>query len=129
MNSRTRRLIILVLTLAIGGTLLAGGVLLGTVLRLRGVTSGTVTTSGTAAIAGPFILLATNGQGVSDRNYRGKCYVSREKSETGADDYLVFHSSYIYLMNPQGKFVDVIQGGAAGDEIAVWLRKEMMGGS
>lgn len=211
MNSRTRRLINLVLTLAIGGTLLAGGVLLGTVLRLRGMTSGTVTTSGTAAIGGPFILLATNGQGVSDRTYRGKwvliyfgytfcpdacptalnsisvalqrlgadagslqplfvtvdpqrdtrevmaeylksfdarilgltgtkddidrvikeyrLYVSQDKSETGGDGYLVSHSSYIYLMNPQGKFVDVIPGGTGGDEIAVWLRKEMAGGS
>jgi protein SCO1 len=204
-------LINLVLTLAVGGTLLAGGVLLGTVLRLRGTTSGTVVTSGTATIGGPFTLVATNGQNVSDQTYRGKwvliyfgytycpdacptalnsisvaleklgsdannlqplfvtvdpqrdtrdvmaayvksfdsrilgltgtkdqiasvikqyrLYVSRDKSESGGDDYFVSHSSYIYLMNPQGKFVDVIPGGSAGDEIAVWLRKEMVGGS
>ena len=201
----------LVLTLAVAGTLLAGGVLLGTVLRQRGMTSGTVTTSGTATIGGPFTLVATNGQNVSDQTYRGKwvliyfgytycpdacptalnsisvaleklgsdasnlqplfvtvdpkrdtrdvmaaymksfdsrilgltgtkdeiagvirqyhLYVSQDKSESEGDDYFVSHSSYIYLMNPQGKFVDVIPGGAAGNEIAVWLRKEMAGGS
>jgi len=204
-------LINLVLTLAVAGTLLAGGVLLGTALRQRGMTSGTVTTSGTATIGGPFTLVATNGQNVSDQTYRGKwvliyfgytycpdacptalnsisvaleklgsdasnlqplfvtvdpkrdtrdvmaaymksfdsrilgltgtkdqiagvvrqyhLYVSQDKSESGGDDYFVSHSSYIYLMNPQGKFVDVIPGGAAGNDIAVWLRKEMVGGS
>lgn len=201
----------LVLTLAVAGTLLAGGVLLGTALRQRGITSGTVSTSGTATIGGPFTLVATNGQNVSDQTYRGKwvliyfgytycpdtcptalnsisvaleklgsdannlqplfvtvdpkrdtrdvmaaymksfdsrilgltgtkdeiagvirryhLYVSQDKPESGGDDYFVSHSSYIYLMNPQEKFVDVIPGGAAGNEIAVWLRKEMAGGS
>jgi protein SCO1/2 len=56
-------------------------------------------------------------------------YVSQDKSDGDGDNYLVSHSSYIYLMNPQGKFVDVIPGGSAGDEIAVWLRKEIVGGS
>lgn len=188
-----------------------GGVLLGKILRLKVMTSGTVTTSGTATIGGPFTLVATNGQNVSDQTYRGKwvliyfgytycpdtcptalnsisvaleklgsdasnlqplfvtvdpqrdtrdimaaylksfdsrilgltgtkdqiasvvkeyhLYVSQDKSETGGDDYFVSHSSYIYLMSPQGKFVDVIPGGAAGNDIAVWLRKEMVGGS
>ena len=53
-------------------------------------------------------------------------YVSQDKSETVGDDYLVSHSSYIYLMDPQGTFVDVIQGNAAGDAIAVWLHTEMV---
>jgi protein SCO1/2 len=53
-------------------------------------------------------------------------YVSRNKSEAEGDNYLVYHSSCIYLMDPQGKFVDVIQSGEAGDAIAVWLRKEMV---
>jgi protein SCO1/2 len=52
--------------------------------------------------------------------------VSREKSEHGGDDYLVSHSSYIYLVDSQGRFVSVIHGEAAGgDEIAIRLRKEM----
>ena len=52
-------------------------------------------------------------------------YASREKSDDGGDSYLVSHTSYIYLMDPQGDFVNVIQGGATGEEIAAWLRKEM----
>jgi protein SCO1/2 len=166
-----------------------------------------VTASGVAAIGGPFTLVATNGENVSDQAYRGKwlliffgytfcpdacptalnnisvaleklgsdadklqplfvtvdpqrdthevmgdylksfdsriigltgtqdqidsvvkeyrVYVAQQKSESGGDDYLVSHSAYIYLLDPQGKFVNVIQGGAAGEEIAVWLRKEI----
>jgi protein SCO1/2 len=54
-----------------------------------------------------------------------RLYVSREKPESGGDNYYVSHSSYLYLMDPQGTFVNVIHGDASGDEIAVWLRKEM----
>jgi cytochrome oxidase Cu insertion factor (SCO1/SenC/PrrC family) len=207
MNSRTRALINLAVVLAVGGTLLAGGVFLGTALQLRGTDYGSVTTSGPAAIGGPFTLVSANGQHVSNQTYRGKwvliyfgytfcpdacptalsnisvaleklgsdasklqplfvtvdpqrdtrevmsdylksfdprilgltgtedqidivirefhLYVKQEKSDGDGDSYLVSHSSYIYLMNPQGKFVNVIQGAADGDAIAVWLRKQM----
>ncbi|MEO6782652.1 MAG: SCO family protein [Bradyrhizobium sp.] len=54
-----------------------------------------------------------------------RIYVAQQKSETGGDDYLVSHSAYVYLMDPRGRFVNVIQGSEAGDEIAAWLRKEM----
>ena len=54
-----------------------------------------------------------------------RVYVSKQKSETDSNDYLVSHSGYIYLMNPQGQFVNVIQGSEDGDAIAAWLRKEM----
>jgi protein SCO1 len=206
-NNRTRSLISLAFVLAMGGTLLAGGVMLGTVLQLRGSDYGSVTTSGPAAIGGPFTLVSMNGQDVSNQTYRGKwvliyfgytfcpdacptalsnisvaleklgsdasklqplfvtvdpqrdtrevlsdylksfdpriigltgtkdqidtlirefrLYVKQEKSDGDGDSYLVSHSSYIYLMNPQGKFVNVIQGVAGGDGIAVWLRKQM----
>jgi protein SCO1/2 len=200
MNSR--RLIMPALALALGGTLMLGGVLLGTALRPK------PTASKTSGIGGPFTLVATNGQNVSDRTYRGKwvliyfgytycpdacptalnnisvaleklgsdagnlqplfvtvdprrdtrnlmteylkpfdsrilgltgtkdqidsvikefhLYVSQEKPDSGgSDNYLVYHSSYIYLMDPQGTFADVIHGGATGDAIAAWLRKEM----
>jgi len=54
-----------------------------------------------------------------------RVYVASQKSETqGDDNYLVSHSAYIYLMDPQGKFVNVIQG-SEGGEIATWLRKQM----
>jgi len=55
-----------------------------------------------------------------------RVYVASQKSETqGDDNYLVSHSAYIYLMDPQGKFVNVIQGSEAGEEIVAWLRKQM----
>jgi len=165
-----------------------------------------VTYSGTATIGGPFTLVATNGQTISDQTYRGKwvliffgytncpdacptalntisvaleklgseavdlqplfvtvdpqrdtrdvmaeylksfdsrilgltgtkdqidsvikefhLYVSRDKPDSDGS-YFVSHSSYIYLMDRQGTFVDVIQGAADGDAVAGWLRKEM----
>ena len=206
-NSKTRWLINLALALAVAGTLVLGGVALVTILRHGAITPGTVTTSGTATIGGPFTLVATNGQNVNDQTYRGKwaliyfgytycpdacptalnsisvaldklgsdagklqplfvsvdpqrdtrdvmaeylksfdsrivgltgtkdqidgvikefhLYVSRMHSGGDGDNYLVAHSSYIYLMDPQGTFVDVISGGSDGNAIAVWLRKEM----
>jgi len=200
MGRRTRLLIALALAAA-GAAVAAAGTM------LVAVPVPTVTTSGTAAIGGPFTLAATNGETVTDQTYRGKwlliffgytfcpdacptalnnisvaleklgsdagklqplfvtvdprrdtrdamsdylksfdsriigltgsqtqidsvvreyrVYVAQQKSETGSDDYVVSHSAYIYLMNPEGKFVNVIQGNEAGDEIAAWLRKEM----
>jgi protein SCO1 len=53
-----------------------------------------------------------------------RVYVAQQKTDAN-ENYLVSHSAYIYLMNPQGKFVNVISGNAAGEEIAAWLRKEM----
>ena len=54
-----------------------------------------------------------------------RVYVAAQKSETSGNDYLVSHSAYIYLMNAQGKFVNVIQGSEDGEAIAAWVRKEM----
>jgi len=55
-----------------------------------------------------------------------RVYVARqESSEADGNDYLISHSAYIYLMDPDGKFVNVIQSGEAGDDIAAWLRQEM----
>ena len=51
-------------------------------------------------------------------------YAAPQKSENGDNDYLVAHSAYIYLMDPKGKFMNVIQGTESGQEIAAWLRKE-----
>ena len=59
-----------------------------------------------------------------------RVYVASQKSETqGDDNYLVSHSAYIYLMDPQGKFANVIQGSEAGEEIAAWLHKQMAHGT
>ena len=56
-----------------------------------------------------------------------RVYVARQAPETTGDDYLVSHSAYIYLLDPRGKFVNVIAGNTPGDEIAAWLHKQMAG--
>ena len=56
-----------------------------------------------------------------------RVYVALDKTESSDDDYLVSHSAYLYLMDPKGKFVNVIQANEGGDAIAAWLRKEMTG--
>lgn len=203
------RFLILGLTLATAAALATASALI--VLRPAAapIAVGKTVTTGTAAIGGPFSLLATNGQVVTDQTFRGKwrlmffgytfcpdacptalnnisvaleklgpdadklqplfvtvdpqrdtrevmtdylksfdprilgltgtqdqidrvikefrIYVASQKAETSGNDYLVSHSSYIYLMDPQGKFVNVIQGSEAGEEIAVWVRKETGG--
>jgi protein SCO1/2 len=201
-----RILIAIVLALAAAGALGAAW------MSLIAVPMPRVATSGTAAIGGPFTLVSSNGDPVTEQSYRGKwlliffgftfcpdacptalynisvaleklgadagklqplfvtvdpqrdtrdvmreylksfdsriigltgsqdqidrvvkeyrVYAARQKSETGGDgDYLVSHSAYIYLMDPQGKFVNVIQGSEAGEAIAAWLRKQMVRGT
>jgi len=50
-----------------------------------------------------------------------RLYVEPQK-EAG-DTYLVAHSAYLYLMGPDGKFVDVIDGATPGDQVADAVRK------
>lgn len=202
MRSRLKFLIIFAAALLVAGVFT-------TAVALRLVSSvPKVITSGTATIGGPFTLVATNGEDVTDLTYRGKwlliffgytfcpdacptalnnisvaleklgsdaaklqplfitvdpqrdtrevmrdylqsfdsrivgltgtrdemdgvvkeyrVYVAQQRAESDdANDYLVSHSAYIYLIDPYGKFVNVIQGGEAGEDIAAWLRKEM----
>ncbi|MGQ0683398.1 SCO family protein [Bradyrhizobium sp.] len=56
------------------------------------------------------------------RKYR--LYVAQQKSENESNDYLVDHSAYIYLIDPNGKFVDVIHGNETGEAIAAWVHEE-----
>lgn len=56
-----------------------------------------------------------------------RIYVSAEKPAKDGDNYLVAHSAYIYLMDPDGRFVNVIQGTESGDEIASWIRRQTEG--
>ena len=70
------------------------------------------------------IIGLTGSQAQTDsvaREYR--IYVEPQKSE--GDDYLVDHSAYIYMMDPQGKFVNVVAGDVPGNEMAEKLRKMM----
>jgi protein SCO1/2 len=50
-----------------------------------------------------------------------RVYVAPQKSD--GDDYLVDHSAFFYLMNPQGKFVNVVAGDLSGTQMADKLRK------
>lgn len=204
MGSLRKLLIIVALAIA---TSVAITWALQTVSRVNVPLTPKSTTSGTAAIGGPFALVATNGEVVTDQTYRGKwaliffgytfcpdvcpttlnnmtvaletlgseaakiqpifitidpardtrsvlteylksfdprilgltgtqaqidrvvkeyrIYVAQQKSETDDKDYLISHSGYLYLMSPNGKFVNVIQGSEDGEAIVAWLRKEM----
>lgn len=53
-----------------------------------------------------------------------RVYAEPQKVQS-AGSYLVDHSSYVYLVDPQGKFVDVIEGATPPAEMAEWLRKSM----
>ena len=53
-----------------------------------------------------------------------RVFVEPQKAQSDGS-YLVDHSSYVYFMDPQGKFVDVIQGITPPAQMAEWLRKSM----
>jgi protein SCO1 len=52
-------------------------------------------------------------------------HVYVEAQPSGGDDYLVNHSSFYYLINPEGKFVRVIAGDVSGEELTERLRHWM----
>ena len=52
-------------------------------------------------------------------------YGAAHRRKAGTLDYLVDHSTYIYLMDPQGKFVRGLDAETPGDRIADTVRKIM----
>jgi protein SCO1 len=56
-------------------------------------------------------------------------YYVRHRTGPGAEDYVMDHSTYIYLMDAGGKFVRAFDSGAAADRIADALRKLLAPGS
>jgi protein SCO1 len=52
-----------------------------------------------------------------------RVYAAPQK--TGGSDYLVDHSSYFYLMDPQGTFRNVLDPSLSGEQLAERLRKEI----
>ena len=50
-------------------------------------------------------------------------YYLRQPSGPGADDYVMDHSTYLYIMDPQGKFVRAFDTNTSGDRIADVLRE------
>ena len=54
-------------------------------------------------------------------------HVYVEVPSGGGKDYIVNHSSFFYLMNPDGKFVNIVHGDASGDELAKRVHELMKG--
>jgi protein SCO1/2 len=50
-------------------------------------------------------------------NEYGVYYVPHQSGE-GANDYLIDHSTYLYVMNPQGKFVQAFDADTPADRVA-----------
>jgi len=50
-------------------------------------------------------------------------YSARHKTGPGPEDYVLDHSTYLYVMDPGGKFVRAFEADTSGDRIADALRK------
>jgi protein SCO1/2 len=50
-------------------------------------------------------------------------YAVRHKTGPGAEDYVLDHSTYLYVMDPGGKFVRAFDADTSGDRIADALRE------
>ena len=50
-------------------------------------------------------------------------YAARHKTGPGPEDYLIDHSTYLYVMDPGGKFVRAFDTDTSGDRIADALRE------
>jgi protein SCO1 len=57
----------------------------------------------------------------------GAHYVDH-RTGPGADDYVIDHSTYLYVIDPRGKFVRAFDTGTSGDRIADALRELMAQG-
>ena len=55
-------------------------------------------------------------------------YYVRYGTGPGADDYVMDHSTYLYVIDPRGKFVRAFETGTSGDRIADALRELMAQG-
>jgi protein SCO1 len=53
-------------------------------------------------------------------------YSARHKTGPGPEDYVMDHSTYLYVMDPEGKFVRAFDADTSGDRIADALR-ELLG--
>ena len=50
-------------------------------------------------------------------------YAVRHKTGAGSEDYVMDHSTYLYVMDPEGKFVRAFDADTPGDRIADALRE------
>ena len=66
-------------------------------------------------------LTGTPQQIAAAANEYGAYYV-HHRTGPGANDYVMDHSTYLYVIDPGGKFVRAFEAGATGDQIADALR-------
>ncbi len=77
-----------------------------------------------AAAFGPRMIGLTGSPeqiGAAARAYR--VYYAEHRTGTGGDDYTMDHSSVLYLMGPDGRFVAPVRADLAGPEMAAALSK------
>jgi protein SCO1 len=55
-------------------------------------------------------------------------YYIRHGAGPGINDYIIDHSTYLYIMDPDGKFVRAFHGDTSGERIADVLRGLLMAG-
>jgi protein SCO1/2 len=69
--------------------------------------------------------LTGNPQQVATVAQEYGAYWVRHRTGPGAEDYVMDHSTYLYIMDPQGKFVRAFDADTLGDRIADTLRELM----
>jgi protein SCO1/2 len=69
--------------------------------------------------------LTGNSQQVATIAQDYGAYWVRHRTGPGAEDYVIDHSTYLYLMDPEGKFVRAFDADTLGDRIADTLRELM----
>ncbi|AEH81662.1 SCO family protein [Sinorhizobium meliloti] len=79
----------------------------------------------TGAIDRRILGLTGDKQQIAAVSHKYGAYSERHPPDPGTGDYVVDHSTYIYIMNPSGKFVRGLQAGTPGDAMADALRRLM----
>ena len=79
----------------------------------------------TGALDRRIVGLTGSPQQVADAAAQYGAYSERHATGTGAGDYVVDHSTYIYIMDPEGRFVRGLDFGVPAERIAETLRKVM----
>ncbi len=77
-----------------------------------------------AAAFGPrFIGLTGSPEQVAAAAKAYRVYYAEHRTGTGTDDYTMDHSSVLYLMGPDGRFIQPVRADQTGPEIAAVLAK------
>jgi protein SCO1 len=72
--------------------------------------------------------LSGTEQQISSVAHEYGAYYVRHRTGPNSRDYVMDHSTYLYVMNPDGKFVSAFDSGATADRIADTLRKLLVPG-